>query len=323
MRRALQLAAYGSGHVSPNPRVGAVIVADGKIIGEGWHRRYGSGHAEVNAVASVADKAKLRGATVYVTLEPCSHYGKTPPCSKLLIDSEVGRVVVGVRDPFREVSGRGIAMLRDAGIEVTEGVLEDECRELNLEFMTAHTLRRPFVRLKWAQSADGFISPLDSGGNPCRAAISNPLTQMLVHKGRTMTDAIMVGTNTANVDDPRLTSRLWPGNDPLKITFDLHGNLDPSAFIASDSSSLIIRREKPLPEILADLYASRGITSLVVEGGRKLLDSFIASGLYDEVRVETGCVKFGHGLPAPAVPGGLRRVSSYRCRGSVVEIYRR
>ncbi|MDE6339807.1 MAG: bifunctional diaminohydroxyphosphoribosylaminopyrimidine deaminase/5-amino-6-(5-phosphoribosylamino)uracil reductase RibD, partial [Muribaculaceae bacterium] len=213
MRRALELARNGAGFVSPNPMVGAVIVApDGRIIGEGWHARYGGPHAEVNAVAAVRpeDEPLLPQSTIYVTLEPCSHYGKTPPCSKLLIEKKLKRVVIGMKDPFKEVQGRGIKMLRDAGIEVVENVLEDECRALNRRFITAHERKRPYVQLKWAESADGFIAAVSPEGKPVPVKFSTPETLVEMHRERALADAIMVGTNTLLADDPSLTSRLWP-----------------------------------------------------------------------------------------------------------------
>ena len=216
MSRALQLAKNGFGRVSPNPMVGAVVVADGRIIGEGFHRQWGHAHAEVNAIASVAeaDRRLLRQSTIYVTLEPCSHYGKTPPCSKLIIDTGIPRVVVGCLDPFKEVSGRGIKMLREAGVDVTTGVLERQCQWINRKFMTAHTHHRPYVTLKWAESADRFV---DSDGSQEKAVISSPTTMTLMHRERTGYDAIMVGANTVRRDNPSLLPRLWTaarGDEP-------------------------------------------------------------------------------------------------------------
>ena len=222
MRRAIELARKGAGFVSPNPMVGAVIVAPGgRIIGEGWHRRYGGPHAEVNAVASVKaeDDMLLPESTIYVSLEPCSHYGKTPPCSKLLIEKRFRRVVIGMRDPFKEVSGRGIVMLREAGIEVIENVLEKECRHLNRRFITAHTLHRPYIQLKWAQSADGYIAAINAQGEGIPVKLSDPLTSVEMHRERAMADAILAGTNTIISDNPSLTTRLWPGKSPRPVIF--------------------------------------------------------------------------------------------------------
>ena len=222
MSRALQLAANGYGHVSPNPMVGAVVVADGRIIGEGYHRQWGHAHAEVNAIASVseADEHLLPQSTIYVTLEPCSHYGKTPPCSKLIIEKGIRRVVVGCLDPFREVSGRGVRMLKDAGVEVVTGVLEDQCRQLNRKFIKAHTAGRPYVMLKWAESADGFV---DSQASDSKIMISTPVTSTLVHRLRAGYDAIMVGANTVRRDNPSLSTRLWKGRNPLRVVMSHNG----------------------------------------------------------------------------------------------------
>lgn len=280
MRRALQLARLGEGLVSPNPMVGAVIVAaDGRIIGEGYHHRYGGPHAEVCAVNSVreADRHLLKGSTIYVTLEPCSHYGKTPPCAKLIIDTGIPRVVVGSADPFPEVSGRGINMLRDAGVEVVENVLRDECDALNVRFLTAHRLRRPWIQLKWAQSTDGYMAGIDEEGKPYPIQFSTPVSSVWMHRRRSMVDAIMVGRNTLEIDHPRLDCRLWPGNAP--------------------------RRVKPrhdLEEQMRELYKD-GITSLMVEGGPTLLQSFINLRLYDDIKIETAGKKLGAGLPAPNI----------------------
>lgn len=305
MRRALQLAALGEGRVSPNPMVGAVIVAHGKIIGEGYHRCFGEGHAEVNAVASVAGRELLRGATVYVTLEPCSHYGKTPPCSRLLIECGVRRVVVGVRDPFPKVSGRGIAMLREAGIEVTEGVLEQECRHINRRFITAHSLRRPWVLLKWAQSADGFIDALRDSRDTPAVKFSTPITAMWMHRERAKCDAVLVGSGTVLMDNPSLTVRHWTcRQQPLRVVLGSRGLDAASTRMLTDGLPAIVYADSGhisphnLPAVLGNLYA-QGITSLMVEGGAAVLSGFIGSGLWDEARVETSPVVLGGGKQAP------------------------
>lgn len=283
MKRAIQLARHGALDTSPNPMVGCVIVsADGRIIGEGFHRRCGEGHAEVNAVASVKDKSLLKGATAYVTLEPCSHYGKTPPCAQLLIDSQVGRVVIGSGDPNEKVNGRGARMLRDAGIEVVEGVLADECRAINPKFMKAFTAARPYVTLKWAMSADGYMDIKRDKESPAYA-FSTSVTRAMVHKLRATHDAIMVGSATAEADRPSLTVRHWAGRNPRKL-------------IASHIDNL--------QAYLADLR-QEGVTSLLVEGGPTLLKSFISANLWDEARVEVSPVKLGDkgAAKAPALPG--------------------
>lgn len=303
MRRALQLARGGEGRVAPNPMVGAVVVARDRIIGEGFHRTYGGPHAEVNAIDSVkeADLPLLREATVYVTLEPCSHYGKTPPCALLLVEKGVKRVVIGAPDPNPLVAGRGVSMLREAGIEVTEGVLLDECMAINRRFMTFHSLHRPWILLKWAQSADGFMAAIDEAGNPRPVTFSNPLSSVWMHRERAGVQAIMVGSHTILTDHPRLDVRLWAGNNPEKIGCP-HG--------------LDLRR------LMNDL-TRRGITSLMVEGGPTLFASFIREGLYDEIRIETAPATLGKGLRAPLLPPDLESVGNSSCRGNGIAVFRR
>ena len=277
MRRCLQLARNGQQNAKPNPMVGAVIVsADGRIIGEGYHVRCSEGHAEVNAFASVRaeDKPLLKEATIYVSLEPCSHYGKTPPCADLIIQKGVRRAVVGCVDPFAEVKGRGIRKLRDAGIEVEVGVLEKECEALNRRFFTFHREQRPYIILKWAQTANGFI---DDHFKPIQ--ISNDFTKMLSHKLRAEEDAILVGRVTDERDKPQLTVREWSGANPKR---------------------LIIDRAHPLN--LESLHAHQ-IQSLIVEGGAKTLQSFIDKGLWDELRVETNLgMTVTDGTRSPQIP---------------------
>ncbi|MBP5560572.1 MAG: bifunctional diaminohydroxyphosphoribosylaminopyrimidine deaminase/5-amino-6-(5-phosphoribosylamino)uracil reductase RibD [Muribaculaceae bacterium] len=313
MRRALQLARAGAGHVSPNPMVGAVVVHDGRIVGEGFHRRWGEGHAEVNAIASVKDRSLLPSSTVYVTLEPCSHYGKTPPCAQLLIDHRVARVVVGTLDPFEKVSGRGVAMLRESGIEVTVGILEEECRKLNRRFIKAHTAGRPWVLLKWAQSADGFIAPSQG-----RSALSSPLTTVFMHRERALVDAIVVGARTVAIDDPSLTVRHWSGNSPLRVVLSRRASLPAGSRLLTDGNpTLVYSQLRNVKEgavewvsldtsqpasWLEDLYR-RGVTSVMVEGGANVLTQLIASGLWDEARIETAPTLLHDGVPAPAITG--------------------
>lgn len=278
MERALQLAQLGEGLVSPNPMVGAVIVAsDERIIGEGYHHRYGGPHAEVCAINSVktSDRHLLKDSTIYVTLEPCSHYGKTPPCAKLIIDTGIPRVVIGSADPFPEVSGRGIRMLREAGVEVIENVMREKCDSLNVRFLTAHRLRRPWIQLKWAQSSDGFMAGINADGYPYPVKFSTPVSSVWMHRRRSMVDAIMVGKNTLEIDHPRLDCRHWPGRPPRRI--------EP---------------RHDLEAQMQELY-KEGITSLMVEGGPTLLQSFIDLGLYDDIKIETAEKKLGAGLPAP------------------------
>ena len=305
MRRALQIAKNGKGKVSPNPMVGAVIVANGRIIGEGFHRKYGGPHAEVNAINSVKseDIPLLNDSTIYVTLEPCSHYGKTPPCSKLIIEKGIPRIVVGCLDPFKEVSGRGIKMLRDAGREVVTGVLETECRDINRHFMTAHTLKRPYIMLKWAESADRYIDSRDGNDSPVK--FSTPITETAVHKLRAEFDAIMVGSNTVVADNPSLTVRRWDGRNPLRVVLDRNGIIPSDSKILTDGNKTLIftqsEWDNPIEHICDSLYQSN-ITSLIVEGGAILLSKFIESGIWDEIRIETAPILLKSGVKSPALP---------------------
>ena len=309
MRRALQLARCGVFDASPNPMVGAVIVSsDGRIIGEGWHRRCGEGHAEVNAVASVADRSLLVDATMYVTLEPCAHYGKTPPCAKLIIECGIPRVVIGSADPFARVSGRGIAMLREAGVDVTVGCLEEECRALNVKFMTAHSCKRPFVTLKWAESADGYID----------GHISTSLSSMLVHRERAVHDAILVGSGTWLVDSPKLDTRLFAGRSPLRVIVDRRHRLSVTS---DDGNTIVLSDFETVSDLLSELY-SRGVTSLLVEGGAKVLQSFIDSGLWDKIRVERGAIDIHGSVRAPRLSGTAVLVESFKIDNNTVTIYR-
>ncbi len=316
MGRALQLARMGAGFVSPNPMVGAVIAdTEGRIIGEGYHRCWGGPHAEVNAVASVADKAVLRGATMYVTLEPCSHYGKTPPCARLLCECGFGKVVVACPDPFTEVSGRGISMLRDCGIDVRVGLMREQCEALNRKFIYAHTHRRPYVLLKWARTADGYMSA--PGGVPLQ--ISSAVSQVWMHRERAGADAIMAGTGTLRADNPSLTCRLWPSRRLCPVVLDRSGHV-PLAAKVLGSKDLILLRDNLGPDQLLDrLYADYGITSLIVEGGAALLASFIDQDLWQEMRVETAAVRVGGGVSAP-VPAHYPSYSG-ECGGHRIDRY--
>lgn len=304
MRRALELASRGAGNVSPNPMVGAVIVHNGRIIGEGYHRRYGQAHAEVNAVNSVsgADRYLLPESTIYVTLEPCSHYGKTPPCAKLLIDCKIPHVVVGAVDPFSKVSGQGIEMLREAGAEVVTEVLARESQRLNATFFTAHTLATPFVTLKWAQSTDGYMDIKRNAGEPA-PRFSTQLSTALTHRLRALNDAILTSAVTANADRARLTVRDWHGRAPRPVVIDRSGRLDPSSPLMERDP--IIYRDGSLPEILSDLYASHGVTSLLVEAGPTMLQAFIDQDLWDVARVETSPVHLEDrgSAPSPRLAG--------------------
>lgn len=321
MRRAIQLAKSSMTDTHPNPNVGAVIVARGRIIGEGYHRRCGQPHAEVNAVASVApdDRPLLAESTIYVTLEPCSHYGKTPPCARLIIDSGIPRVVIACGDPFDKVRGRGLAMLRDAGIEVVEGVLEDEARALNPRFFTAHNLHRSFITLKWAQSADGFMDAVRHPDEPA-FTFSSPLDSALVHRERALHDALLTTASTLLADNPRLDVRRWDGPDPKVVVIDRRGIIDAATasrlrlFTAGTRHIMLltprplqlpgvenipITSDTPLTEIMSELYR-RGITSIMTECGPRMLQSLIDAGLYDAVRVYTSSRTLGDRGTSPA-----------------------
>ena len=320
MWRALDLARKGLMHAMPNPMVGAVIVGpDGKIIGEGYHRRCGEAHAEVNAINSVADQSLLEQSTMYVTLEPCSHHGRTGPCAQLIIDKRIPRVVIGSRDPYDKVNGRGIEMLRQAGIEVEEGVLDRENRCLNAVFFTAHTKHRPFIALKWAQTEDGYV---DAKRSLCDEplTISSPLTKALGHRLRGIYDAILVGSGTVLADNPRLDTRLWPGHSPRPIILDRRRRVTHKMRIW-DRNPIIVSDSKPLPEILSDLY-HQGITSILVEGGTAVLTSFIKEWLWDFIRVETGPIHVGDMGDAKApVLYGIEPVKFFTFEGQSVKYY--
>lgn len=306
MRRALELARHGLLDASPNPMVGAVIVSsDGRIIGEGWHRRCGEGHAEVNAIASVIDPAQLMDCTMYVTLEPCSHYGKTPPCAELIISKKIPRVVVGCLDPFEKVSGRGVAMLREAGVRVVTGCLERECVDLNRKFMTAHRLSRPFVTLKWAESADGYID----------GHISTPVTLMLVHKLRATHDAILVGSGTVLADRPTLDTRYYSGHPPKRVILDRRGRVPADIAIPG---TIVYNEYDSLIDVLADLYASKHVTSLLVEGGALIHESFLRAGLWDAVRIERGQHFIGGSVSAPRLTPDCRVVGTEIIDGNTI-----
>ncbi len=340
MRRCLQLARNGEGTVSPNPMVGAVVVHEGRIIGEGYHIRYGGPHAEVNAIASVRQPRLLPCSIMYVSLEPCAHYGKTPPCADFIVEKGLRRVVVGCRDPFAKVNGLGIRKLLDAGIEVTEGVLADECRWLNRKFFALHTLRRPYITLKWAKSEDGFIDRRRDGcPHTAPAMLSTPITQTLVHQLRTASDAILVGAHTAMLDDPSLTVRLWAGRSPLRLVIDLRGSLPRDlrlfngevptrAYVAGDVipayagrqvSVVRVDRRRILEDIMADL-AEQGVQSLVVEGGAATLNAFISQELWDEARVETSPQRLADGVEAPSLPA-VRLLGKKEVDGNLIETF--
>lgn len=312
MRRALQLAKLGQGHVSPNPMVGCVIVYEGRIIGEGWHQNYGDWHAEINAINAVENKVLLSGSTIYVTLEPCSHFGKTPPCADRLVQEKVKKVVIANVDTNPLVGGKGIEKLRTAGIEVITGILEAEGHELNRRFFTFMAQQRPYLVLKWAETADGFIAKPDFQA----VNITNALANRLVHRWRAEVDAIMVGTNTAQYDNPHLNVRLWHGKNPIRIVIDKQLRLPESLYLFDNSQPTIcynllkdsilgenifvkIDMEKPLlPQMMADLY-QRKIQSVLIEGGTNLLQSLLDLGLWDEIRRFRSPKTLSEGIKAP------------------------
>lgn len=315
MRRCIQLAKCGRNLSRPNPMVGCVIVADDRIIGEGYHVRCGEGHAEVNAFASVKadDEHLLPQATLYVSLEPCSHHGKTPPCSDLIVRKGIRRVVVGCIDPFAEVQGRGIERLRNAGIDVTVGVLEAECRWLNRRFFTFHQKNRPYIILKWAQTTDGFI---DCDGKSL--AISTPFTKMLVHKLRAEEDAILVGRVTDEREHPQLNVREWAGKSPVRFVISR----------SVDREVWSVDREVRLVETIEELMAKccyLQLQSLIVEGGRKTLQSFIDQDLWDEIRVETADgfhLTADSSTPTPLLPPNAIPCRTENFGGNSIAYYR-
>ena len=314
----IEIARRGEYFVAPNPMVGAVLVdADGTILAEGWHEKYGEGHAEVNCFRHL-ETSKYRDlemskCTLFVSLEPCSHYGKTPPCAKLIIEKGVGRVVVGMLDPNPLVAGKGVQMLRDAGIEVIVGVMEKECRELNKRFLCLHEQHRPYVILKWAQTSDGFVDTKRTGGSPLK--ISTPKTKEIVHRMRAENMAIMVGTNTVLLDNPRLLNTHWQGRNPIRVTIDRHGRIPADARIFSDESETIVYRDRTdWPFILEDL-AKRNIHSILVEGGTTLLNHILETGIWDEIHVEVAPeLTIGDGVKAPNItlPDTFEEVDGHR-----------
>jgi len=314
MSRCLELASTGFLYVRPNPMVGCVIVCDDQVIGEGCHRVYGESHAEVLAIESVKDKELLKDSTLYVNLEPCSHYGKTPPCSDLIINNDLQRVVIAMKDPNPLVGGRGIKQIMQAGITVDLNILKDDAVFLNRRFVTFHKHKRPYVILKWAQTKDGFIADKNYESK----WISNRYSRVNVHKWRTEEQAILVGTNTARIDNPQLTARDWDGPQPLRLVIDKELNLDKSLSLFDKSTPTVIfnflktaeetnltyfklnEDKNTFDQILEYLY-DRQIQSLIVEGGSALLNSIIKKGQWDESRIFIGNKSFKDGVVAPAL----------------------
>lgn len=330
MSRCLELALNGRGNVSPNPMVGAVIVHNGLIIGEGYHAQCGESHAEINAINSVNDRALLKDSTLYVTLEPCSHYEKTPPCTDRILEEQIPRVVVGTMDPNPKVLGRGIEVLRQHGVEVTVGVLETRARNLNRAFHTFHTKQRPYIILKWAQTLDGFIDIKRSATEP-PVWITNELARSLVHKWRSEEPAIMVGTNTIENDNPQLSVRSWNGKNPIRVVIDRRLRLSKEAnvfdgtqptilFIGNNNNALQRKHEfvsipnieiitldfaKSIEDQILNELTAKNIISVIIEGGARLINSFVKRGLWDEARIFIGNKFFGDGVKAPTLTGEL------------------
>lgn len=316
MKRCIELASNGLGMTYPNPVVGCVIVRNGQIISDGWHQKAGEAHAEVNAVNKIRDKEILKDCEIYVSLEPCSHFGKTSPCSDMIVRYGFKKVIVGISDPNSKVNGQGIKRIRDAGIEVKVGVLENECAELNKRFFCYHQNKRPYIVLKWAQTADGFMA----AENPIQKWITNPYSKQLVHLWRSQEQSVLVGYKTAKVDNPQLNLRLWSGNQPVRVVIDRDLSLDQKLHLFDGSQKTIIFSEKEnssrpdvvqlkfdenLEEsILNELYKS-GLQSVIIEGGRKTLDGFINNDLWDEARVFSTAESWASGIKAPWVDGKL------------------
>lgn len=321
MQRCIQLAKAGAGYVAPNPMVGAVLVHENRIIGEGYHQQYGGPHAEVHCVNSVkeADRHLIAQSTIYVSLEPCAHFGKTPPCADLIIEKKIPHVVIGCRDPFKQVDGKGVEKLQAAGVQVTMNVLEQDCKNLNKRFITFHREHRPYIILKWAQTANGKIAG-DTGGE--RLLISNEYTNRLVHKWRSEEAAILVGTNTALFDDPSLTTRLWKGASPVRLVVDMNLRLPSSLQLFNKQVKTIVfnslqheeqhnllyyqvTQDVNLVHQMVNALYQLKIQSVLVEGGAQLLQSFIDEGLWNEIRVITNNEQVvQHGLPAPRMHTG-------------------
>jgi diaminohydroxyphosphoribosylaminopyrimidine deaminase/5-amino-6-(5-phosphoribosylamino)uracil reductase len=334
MQRCIDLARIGEGNVAPNPMVGAVIVYDGKLIGEGFHQKYGEAHAEVNAVNSVVDKSLLSKSTIYVSLEPCAHFGKTPPCADLIVKSNFKRVVIGCFDSYAEVSGNGIQKIKNAGIECEIGVLENECKELNKRFFTFHDKKRPYVILKWAQTKDGFFDVIRDDSEKGANWISSPETKVLVHKWRSVEQSILVGKNTVLIDNPTLTVREISGKNPTRIVLDSHLSICETANVFNlESKTIILNLQKngkqgnvewikisnmKVETILNCLY-NANIQSVFIEGGVSTHQSFIESNCWDEARVIVGESIFNEGLKAPVL--SVIPSSSFSFSSDLIYIY--
>ncbi|MRX41503.1 bifunctional diaminohydroxyphosphoribosylaminopyrimidine deaminase/5-amino-6-(5-phosphoribosylamino)uracil reductase RibD [Flavobacterium sp. LC2016-23] len=324
IQRCIELARNGFGTTYPNPMVGSVIVYEDRIIGEGWHKKAGEPHAEVNAIRSVKDKSLLKKATIYVSLEPCSHFGKTPPCCDLIIEHKIPNVVVGTVDPNEKVAGRGIKKIIEAGANVTVGVLEKECNELNKRFFTFHQKKRPYIILKWAESQDGFLAPVKTEHQDRKPVwITNPYSRQLVHKWRSEEQAILAGTQTVIDDNPKLNVRDWSGNNPVRIVLDQHNRISKDSFVFDNSVKTIVITKSEIvsekenltfevidfnqniiPQILELLYQNQ-IQSILIEGGLRTLQTFIDQNIWDEARIFKGNSIFENGTKAPVLSGKI------------------
>ena len=322
--RCLEIAKNGLGTTRPNPMVGAVIVYNNTIISEGYTSAYGSNHAEVNAINTVKDKSLLSKSTLYVTLEPCSHYGKTPPCSDLIVKHSIPNVVIGCVDDNPEVAGKGIAKLKASGCNVTVGVLENECKTHHKRFFTFHNKKRPYIILKWAETHDGFIAPIIKDKKK-PVWITNTYSRQLVHKWRAEEQAILVGTNTVIEDNPSLTVRDWSGENPIRVVLDKISKLNSDYSIFNEDSKTIritnkdIDFDKPIATQIATLLHKQNINSIIIEGGAKTLQTFINEELWDEARIFTGTVEFKDGTKAPELKGRL--ISESRLKNDLLKIY--
>lgn len=308
IKRCILISKNGKAAAMPNPSVGAVLVVNDMILAEGFTSEFGGNHAEVNAINKVKDTSLLKNATLYVSLEPCSHFGKTPPCADLIIKNKIKNVVVGMLDPNEKVAGNGIKKLVESGINVTVGVLEEECYKANEAFFTFHQKKRPYIILKWAETQDGYIAPNYSDSNIKYRApiwITNEISRQLVHKWRTEAQVILVGTQTVIADNPKLNVRDWTGKNPVRIVLDQHNRIPKESFIFDNQSQTIILNQQNIdynkniaPQIIQHLY-EKNIQSVIVEGGTKTLQTFINYGVWDEARVFKGSVIFGKGIIAP------------------------
>lgn len=338
LRRCLQLARKGLGSTFPNPLVGSVLVRNNRIIGEGWHHCAGEPHAEVHAIASVENESDLKEATLYVSLEPCSHFGKTPPCSDLILKKGIPKVVIGTIDPFDKVAGKGIQKLKEGGCEVIVGVLAQECKQLNKRFLTFHTKKRPYVILKWAETFDGYIAP-DEQKNRAPVWITNSYSQQLVHQWRAKEMAILVGSNTVTKDNPQLTTRSWFGTNPIRLVLDRSQTIAPNSRVLNNESRTLVfsaatqspknkanveylqipaPNNEPIPQILELLY-QQNIQSVIIEGGATLLKACIQQSLWDEARVFRATKTFGSGILAPKIQ--IPRSAHESIQGDVLSYY--